>query len=32
MRKQMEQYIKILHNVKVINTTKGGAHIEGTDL
>ena len=31
MRKQMEQYIKILHNVKVINTTKGGAHIEGTD-
>ena len=31
MRQQMEQYIKILHNVKVINTTKGGAHIEGTD-
>lgn len=30
MRQQMEMYIKKLPNMKVINTTKGGAHIEGT--
>lgn len=30
MRKQMEEYIKYLPNTSVINTTKGGAHIEGT--
>lgn len=30
MRQQMEYYIKTLPNIKVINTTKGGAHIEGT--
>ena len=30
MRQQMEYYIKALPNIKVINTTKGGAHIEGT--
>lgn len=31
MRQQMEFYIKILSNIKVINTTKGGAYIEGTN-
>ncbi|GFN35857.1 motility associated factor glycosyltransferase family protein [Tepidimicrobium xylanilyticum] len=31
MRLQMEHYIKTLPNIKVINTTKGGAHIEGAD-
>ncbi|MBU5436668.1 DUF115 domain-containing protein [Tissierella sp. MSJ-40] len=31
MRQQMEAYIRILPNVKVINTTKGGANIEGTE-
>lgn len=31
MRQQMEYYIKYLPNIEVINTTKGGAHIEGTD-
>lgn len=31
MRQQMEYYIKTLPNIKVINTTKGGAHIEGAD-
>jgi hypothetical protein len=31
MRLQMEHYIKHLSNIKVINTTKGGAHIEGTE-
>lgn len=30
MRKQMEEYIKYLPKTSVINTTKGGAHIEGT--
>lgn len=30
MRNQMEEYIKYLPNISVINTTKGGAHIEGT--
>jgi len=30
IRQQMEYYIKTLPNIKVINTTKGGAHIEGT--
>ncbi|MCF6463980.1 motility associated factor glycosyltransferase family protein [Clostridium sp. Cult1] len=30
MRQQMEYYIKALPNIEVINTTKGGAHIEGT--
>lgn len=30
MRQQMEMYIKKLPNMKVINTTKGGAYIEGT--
>lgn len=30
MRHQMEYYIKHLPNIEVINTTKGGAHIEGT--
>lgn len=30
MRNQMELYIKELLNIEVINTTKGGAHIEGT--
>lgn len=30
MRKQIEFYIKELLNIEVINTTKGGAHIEGT--
>lgn len=30
MRQQMEYYIKALSNIEVINTTKGGAHIEGT--
>jgi len=28
MREQMEMYIKSFSNLKVINTTKGGAHIE----
>ena len=31
MRHQMENYIKILPNINVINTTKGGAQIEGTE-
>lgn len=31
MREQMELYIKNFSNVKVINTTKGGARIEGTE-
>lgn len=30
MRQQMEMYIKAFPNMKVINTTKDGAHIEGT--
>jgi len=30
MRQQMEMYIKALPSMRVINTTKGGAHIEGT--
>lgn len=30
MREQMEFYIRELPGLKVINTTKGGAHIEGT--
>lgn len=30
MRQQMELYIKGFPNINVINTTKGGAHIEGT--
>lgn len=30
MRQQMEQYIKLFSGIDVINTTKGGAHIEGT--
>ncbi|WP_352418289.1 6-hydroxymethylpterin diphosphokinase MptE-like protein [Proteiniborus sp.] len=30
MRQQMELYIGSFENIKVINTTKGGAHIEGT--
>jgi hypothetical protein len=30
MRKQMEQYIKQYTAIEVINTTKGGANIEGT--
>ncbi|WP_077369569.1 motility associated factor glycosyltransferase family protein [Anaerosalibacter sp. Marseille-P3206] len=30
MRSQMELYIKGFPNINVINTTKGGAHIEGT--
>lgn len=29
MKEQMELYIKLLPNIKVINTTKGGAKIEG---
>ena len=29
MRQQIELYIKLLPNINVINTTKGGAHIEG---
>ncbi|WP_313757472.1 6-hydroxymethylpterin diphosphokinase MptE-like protein [Tissierella sp.] len=31
MRQQIEHYIKQLPNIKVINTTKGGAHVEGAD-
>ncbi|HSH35689.1 motility associated factor glycosyltransferase family protein [Schnuerera sp.] len=31
MRQQMEYYIKSFPDMTVINTTKGGAHIEGTD-
>ncbi len=31
MRQQMEHYIKQLPGIKVINTTKGGVHIEGTE-
>lgn len=31
MRYQMETYIKFLPNMYVINTTKGGARIEGTE-
>lgn len=31
MRQQMESYVKVLPNIKVINTTKGGASIEGTE-
>lgn len=30
MRQQLELYIGSFENTKVINTTKGGAHIEGT--
>jgi hypothetical protein len=30
MRQQMEHYIKELPNIEVINTTQGGANIEGT--
>lgn len=30
MRQQMEHYIKNFPGINVINTTKGGAHIEGT--
>lgn len=30
MRQQMELYINSFPNINVINTTKGGAHIEGT--
>ncbi|OZV13442.1 hypothetical protein CIW83_04400 [Tissierella sp. P1] len=30
MRQQIEHYIEQLPNIKVINTTKGGAHIKGT--
>ncbi|WFA07913.1 6-hydroxymethylpterin diphosphokinase MptE-like protein [Tissierella sp. Yu-01] len=30
MRQQIELYIKLLPNINVINTTKGGANIEGT--
>ena len=30
MRQQMEMYIKAFPNIKVINTTKCGVHIEGT--
>ncbi|WMM24203.1 DUF115 domain-containing protein [Tissierella sp. MB52-C2] len=29
MRQQIEHYIKMLPNIEVINTTKGGANIEG---
>lgn len=31
MRQQMEEYIKAFPNIEVINTTKGGAYIEGTE-
>ncbi|MED1420462.1 motility associated factor glycosyltransferase family protein [Bacillus smithii] len=31
MRRQLEFYIQSYSQVKVINTTKGGAHIEGTE-
>lgn len=31
MRSQLETYIQMFSQVKVINTTKGGAHIEGTE-
>ena len=31
MREQMEMYIKTFSNLRVINTTKGGAHIEGAE-
>jgi hypothetical protein len=31
MRKQIESYIKKFTNINVINTTKGGAQIEGTE-
>ena len=31
MRQQMEYYISILPNINVINTTKGGANIEGAE-
>ncbi|USK69970.1 motility associated factor glycosyltransferase family protein [Peribacillus asahii] len=30
MRQQLETYINIFKDLEVINTTKGGAHIEGT--
>ncbi|MDK2820351.1 MAG: hypothetical protein PWP31_316 [Clostridia bacterium] len=30
MKKQMEYYIEFYNNVEIINTTKGGAKIEGT--
>jgi len=30
MRKQLEQYLSCVQDLQVINTTKGGAHIEGT--
>lgn len=31
MRKQMENLIAVISNSKIINTTAGGAHIEGTE-
>ena len=31
MRKQMEAYINAIETIGVINTTKGGAHIEGSE-
>lgn len=31
MRRQIENYIKLLPNINVINSTKGGAKIEGTE-
>lgn len=31
MRRQLEFYVQSYSQVKVINTTKGGAHIEGTE-
>lgn len=31
MRQQIELYIKLLPNINIINTTKGGANIEGTE-
>lgn len=30
MREQMEEYIKMIPDIEIINTTKGGAYIEGT--
>lgn len=31
MRRQIESYIKLFPNINVVNTTKGGAKIEGTE-
>lgn len=31
MREQMEFYIRSFRNIEVLNATKGGAHIEGTE-